>query len=515
MYPSGKDAGHRNRYTPGSVALFGSVLTLAGCALVMPTATTRPSTQVPVGQGAVRHFALARGDVNVQAPASKNLILMLSASGSAPPAVSFRVQDLPPLGGESRFTADMSRWRSPAYIPGARRPGRRKVQAANLPLGTKQDFWINTGDSSATGDCLRRTSLAYSSQHAYYFVDIGPAGTDPACGGEAGPTPDPMLLRGLAAAFEGESPLSGAFPIYQSITSLYGSDPEDGGIDNDTHTFIVISPAVDRFGKDKGLMGYYWSRDVQPKSGGTGDPRSHSNEREAVFLTSQIFNQKPYTTYGTLAHEFTHLVMYYRRSLVGATAEETWWDEALAMLAMDRSGYGLRAGNEDIAKDIRSFLNNPGLYSLTQWQGNPNNFAYGLVYVFARYLHDRYGQELFREVIGGTEGGVAALEKVLRKRGSSFDKAYSEFMVALYTSGTLLEVDPQYKMAADLNMRGVYGAIDLDGIQSRRVSNFGELETVQLHPWGTAFYELGQESSRLWTFAFKVPQPLFGSLIGW
>lgn len=512
MHQTGKGAGHRNLKSPGAVALVAGVLVSTGCSFVLPSGTGRPATQLPVGQGAVRHFNLPRGDINLPLPASRNLVLLLSASGSAPPAVSFRVQSEGELGGDARFTADANRWPAPTHVPGSK-PA-RKVQAT-LPLGTKMDFWINTGDSSPSGDCLRRTSLAYSSPHAYYFVDIGPAGADAACGGDAGPAPDPALLRGLAAAFEGESPLPGALPIYQTVTSLFGTDFEDAGIDNEPRTFIVISPAVDRFGREKGLLGYFWSRDAQPRGGGALDPRSHSNERDTVFLTNQIFNQKPYTTYGTLAHEFMHLVMYYRRSVVGSVAEETWWDEALAMLTMDRTGYGMRAGNEDIAKDIRSFLMNPGLYSLTQWQGNPNNFAYGLVYLFARYLHDRYGLDFYREVTSATEGGVAALDKVLRRRGSSFDKVYSEFMVAAYTSGTLLEVESQYRFGPDLNMRGSYGAIELDGVRSLKVGNFGQLETVQLRPWGTAFYELGQESMRPWTFAFKVPQALSGSVIGW
>lgn len=527
MHSTGNEAGRRGRGHRRSVALLSSAMALGGCAFVLPGGTGRPATQLPVGQGAVRHFSLPRGDVNLPLPASRNLVLLLSASGSAPPAVSFRVQGLDRPGSEARYTADSGKWRSPAYVPGPLgiRAGRasfrgsrvdrtgRKAQA--LPLGTRLDFWINTGDSSAAGDCLRRTSLAYLSPRAYFFVDVGPADANAACSAAPGPPPDPAQLRALAAAFEGESPLPGAAPIYQSVTSLYGPDPEDGGIDNDPRTFIVISPAVDRFGAEKGLLGYYWSRDVQPRAGPASDPRSHSNEREAIFLTNQIFNQNPYTTYGTLAHEFTHLVMYYRRSLVGATAEETWWDEALAMLAMDRTGYGLRAGNEDIAKDIRSFLTTPAAYSLTQWQGNPNNFAYGLVYLFARYLYDRFGQDFYREILLATEGGVAALDKVLRRRGTSFDKVYSEFMVATYASGTLLEVEPQYRLSPDLNMRGSYGAIDLEGVKAQRVGGFGQFETVQLRPWGTAFYEIGQEAARPWNFGFKVPQALAGSAIGW
>ncbi|MBM3269009.1 MAG: hypothetical protein FJZ01_15325 [Candidatus Sericytochromatia bacterium] len=536
MDPTGKGAGsRRSRHAAQAALAVAGIHLLAGCNFVLPGAIKRPTTQLPVGQGAVRHFPLRAGDVSLPFPASKNLVLMVSASGSASTAFSFRVQNSEAPAGEARFTSDAARWRAPAYAPGA--APRRRTQA-NLPLGTKLDFWINTGDSSAAGDCLRRASLEYLSPHAYFFVDVGPGGSgsrDAVCGGPAGPELSKELLRGMAAAFEGESPLAGALPIYQTVTGMFGPDPVDGGVDGDPRTFVVISPAVDKFGQEKGLMGYYWSRDVQPRTTSPADPRSHSNEREAIFLTNQIFNQKPYTTYGTLAHEFTHLVMYYQRSMAGSVAEEVWWDEALSMLAMDRTGYGLRAGNVDIAKDIGCFLERPSAYSMTQWSGNPHNFAYGLVYVFARYLHERFGQQLIREVIAIPDGGVAGLDRALRRRNTSFQQVYSDFVVAVYTSGTQLEVDPQYRMPAEINLRASYGGppdprcgsfslcelkdprcpASLDGVQAQRLQSFGQLQTVSLRTWGTAYYELGQGDPYPWTFAFKIPEALFGSAIGW
>lgn len=503
-------------------------LTLSGCALInLPTGTSRPQTQVPVGRGAVRHFPLPSGQTNLAFPASRNLVILLSASSSAPPAVGFRVvegglkqspanQAVGSIGNEARFTADGLRYHGPYGVPIVSRPlGARRIQAA-FSLGDEVDFWVNTGNSQVGGDCHRRGKLTYVSAHAYYFVDVGPTDDEQGvCGAAGGPAPAPELLRGLAAAFEGQSPLVGSRPIYETVTHLYGPDPEGGGIDGDPRTFVVLSPAVDRFGQEKGLLGYYWSRDVQPRSLNVNDPRSHSNEREAIFLTNQIFNQRPYTTFGTLAHEFTHLVLYYQRSLVGSTSEETWWEEALSMLAMDQTGFGLRAGNEDIAKDIKSFLERPAAYSLTQWAGNPNEFAYGLVYVFARFLFDRYGPSFIREIVTSPQGGLSAIDRALRRRGTTFQQVYTDFGVAIFVSGSKLEVEPRYQLASDVNMRQAYGSILLEGIRSKTVSPVGSGENALLRPWGTAYYNLSQEASGQWSFSFQVPGPIFGSAIGW
>lgn len=491
------------------------VVAVVGCAL-LPVSSTPRGSVIPSGQGSVRQFTFSKtGDAALPLPGSEHLVVMLSASGSAPPPFNFRVQGEHGFGGESKFTADSYKWPPPKRHP-------IKTTQAGFAIGSKLDFWVNTGDSTALGDCLRRTSLAYFSSHAYYFVDEGPVGNDALCGRAAPPPPAQEQLRALAAAFEAgfpdspDSPVPGAAPIYQTVTQLFGPDPVGGGIDGDPRTFIVISPAVDKFGQDKGLLGYFWSRDVQPRTGfGQTDPRAHSNERETVFLTSQIFNQRPTTTFGTLAHEFTHLIIYFQRAAAGFTSEETWWDEALAMFSMDRSGYGLKAGNEDIAKDVRSFLEQPGSYSLTQWNQNPHGFAYGLAYLYARFLFDRHGQDFIREVIAIPDGGVAAIDRALRKRGSTFEQAYSEFMVSVYTSGTRLQVDARYRLGVDISMYGNYGNIELRGVRTTKIGPEAALDGVRLKPWGTSFYEMTQEGTRPWTLLLRVPGPFFGSAIGY
>ena len=474
--------------------------------------------------GALREFTLAgTGQEAVSFPSSTHLALLLSASGSAPPGpVDFKIQAAPRVAETA--LSDSWRWQGPLSLRGGSGPA-RSVQ--DIPQAL--DLWINTGDSTAAGDCLRHVVQIYRSAHAYFYLDEGPgagatgacaaAGLQPTQAVPAGTLPAPSFNQGmsmLAKAFEqgftsSTDPLPGAAAIYPTVTGLFGPDPGGDSPPSGDPTFVVISPAVDDFGQQHGLMGYFWERDMQPVVNSPGDPRQHSNQRPVVFLSDQIFAEQPYTTYGTLAHEFTHLVVYYQRTKAGVGANETWWNEALAMLSMDRCGYGWKAGNQDMAKDLNSFLEQPAAYSLTDWDQDPHGFAYGLVSLFARYLFDRFGPAFIREVALAPDGGVAALDAALQERGTSFEAVYEDFMIAIYAASKGLALGGVWQLAPDLDVRGLYGSVQLAGVQTQLAPPG---DGLRLPAWSTAFFDLSQGQSTPWNFSLTAPGPLFGSGIG-
>jgi hypothetical protein len=274
---------------------------------------------------------------------------------------------------------------------------------------------------------------------------------------------------------------------------------------------VVLSPAVDNFGKEKGLMGYFWSRDLLAP--GTSGPRAHSNQKKAIFLTSRLFDQPAQTVFGTLAHEFTHLCVFNQKVLVPnrATPEETWLDEGWAMLAMDLCGYGLRAGNEAIARDIKSFQEIPASYSLTDWANNPHGFSYGLSYLFGRYLYDRFGAEVVKDTLLASGTGVEAVQGALNKRQASFQDVFSDWTVANAISGLNLTDDRRFSYAKDVDLRGTYGGVTLGGVQAVSVTGFPKGEG--LRPWSTAYYDLKASAKRAWAFEVRSGSGLFGGAI--
>ncbi|MBO9541208.1 hypothetical protein J7643_11520 [bacterium] len=466
--------------------LLGLTVTLAACTS-LPTTPVTARTAWAAG-GLVRQFVLPAGEaMRVELGEANRLLMAVSAAHAEAPAFQFRIQHQHPTQGEARFRESGARL---AQEPGALdwEPVRR-VQAA----AETETFWVNIGDSTEAGDRKRTAKRRLTTAHANFYVDAE---------GAEGITDD--QLKRLGEAFESR--------IYGTVTGTFGAEPKTDP-SGESRVYVVLSPAVDNFGKDKGLMGYFWSRDLLSPAA-TG-PRAHTNQKKVIFLTSRLFEQPAQTVFGTLAHEFTHLCVFNQKVLVPnrATPEETWLDEGWAMLAMDLCGYGLRGGNEAIARDIKRFEEAPAEYSLTDWAGNPNGFSYGLSYLFARYLYDRFGAEVVKDALAAPATGVGAVQGGLVKREASFQDVYSDWTVANAVSGLKLTDDRRFSYASDVNLRGTYGGLTLGGVQARPVADFQKGLPGTLRPWSTTYYDLKAPAKRTWAFEFRSGSALFGGAI--
>lgn len=458
-----------------------------GCSWLPTTPQATGKTSSLAG-GAIRQFFLPPGNPSkLDLGSAQHLLFAVSASESSAPSFQFRVQSLGEGANESRFRAgDAALLQEPGALDRPVVP--RRVQAGETSLS----FWINTGDSTLGGDRLRSTTLRLTTPRAYFYVDT-----------EGGADITADQIQRLADAFEQR--------IYPTVTGALGADPRTD-LAGEARVYVVLSPAVDNFGQDKGLMGYFWSRDMLSATSVATSPRYHSNQKKVIFLTSRIFQQQSYTTYGTLAHEFAHLCVFNQKVLLRNRniPEDAWLDEGWAMLAMDLCGYGLRAGNEEIAKDIKSFQDDPAAYSLTDWFNNPHGFSYGQSYLFTRYLYDRFGPELLTDVQSYPDVGVDAVNGALTKRGTSFQDVFADW--ALTNAGGQSPLnDKRFRYGADINLRGTYGAITLGGVRPIPVASFPKSLPATLRPWGTAYYDLQADAPRNWTFEFKNPFGIFGS----
>ncbi len=469
------------------------VAALTGCNLIPPTASSDINTRLGA-EGRVRQFFLSpMASGPLMLGTSRKLLFAVSAGAGASRAESFRIQadTTEPRDPHGRFR-ESSREIAASEPPPS---PRRLLDAPLLPAkGATQSFWVNIGNSQLSGDRQQEAKLIVSSARAHFFVDTHAYPNSPYHQDRA---KFEAQVQDLATMFDAT--------IFPRVTQTFGAPPSPG-IDQDPRVYVVISPAVDNFGKDAGLMGYFWSRDLYQ--------REHSNEKEIIFLTDQIFKHKPWTTYGTLAHEFTHLVVYNQKVLLPKrlAAEETWLDEAMAMLAMDLCGFGLRDGNDQIAKDIAKFQANPEKYSLTDWFRNPDGFSYGLSYLFARYLYDRYSESMIRDLLRIPQVGVAGVEQALTPRGATFEDVYSDWSIANAISGLRLTQEARYSYAPEINLRGTYGAIQLKGIQPRPLGGPAEV-TGASRPWGTTYYLLESPQERTWTMEVRPGLGLFGGTV--
>lgn len=461
--------------------------TLAILAILAPVACSWLPTGATgaTGNGVIRQFVLPPGNpARLELGSARRLIFAVSASDSADPSFQFRIQSqVPP--NESRFRAQDRRLFSE---PGAFHYPRR-IQAGGNPT---ESFWINIGDSTTTGDRQRTATRRVVTPHAYVYTDS----------------------QGVDLSTDQVTQLANAFEttIYPTVTRVFGADPATDAA-GDSHVYVVLSPAVDNFGRDPGLMGYFWSRDLLSSDGATsGNPRVHSNLKKVIFLTSSLFAQQPATTFGSLAHEFTHLCVYNQKVLAHdrTEAEAAWLDEGWAMLAMDLCGYGLRSGNGDIARDIKSFEDAPSTYSLTDWFNNPHGYSYGQSFLFSRYLYDRFGAGIIPDVMASDATGVGGVQSALAKRGLGFQDVFADWAITNAIAGLQLGQDPRYGYAADLNLRGTYGDVALAGVKLTAVKDFPVTLPGSMRPWGTTYYDLTSSTPRGWTVDFRNNLTLFG-----
>ncbi|MNS95171.1 hypothetical protein D3C72_1294160 [compost metagenome] len=179
---------------------------------------------------------------------------------------------------------------------------------------------------------------------------------------------------------------------------------------------------------------------------------------------------------------------------------------------MDLCGYGLRNGNDEVARDIASFQASPEKYSLTDWFRNPRGFSYGLSYLFTRYLYDRFEGGVIRDLISSPYVGVSGVEQALTPRGVTFEDVFSDWSIANAISGLKLTQDPRYSYAPEISLRGTYGDIQLKGIQPRPLSGPSDV-TGPTRPWGTSYYLLGSSQDRTWTMDVRPGLGMFGGTV--
>jgi len=236
-----------------------------------------------------------------------------------------------------------------------------------LTTGNQNKFWVTNTDNNNTFQI--EATLEYITDHVYFWV-------------EDGVRFNRNELTRLADTFEEE--------IYPTTREFFGSEWKPG-VDNDPHLYIL-------FGSDLGssLAGYYSSFDQY-------SPEAHrySNGHEMFILNADGVSLGEEFTYGVLAHEFQHMIHWYRD-----LNEETWLNEGFSELAALINGYD--PGGFDY-----SYTSNPDL-QLNDWGDSvgENDSHYGASFLFVTYFLDRFGEDATKTLVGLQENGMNSIDKV-------------------------------------------------------------------------------------------------------
>jgi len=239
-----------------------------------------------------------------------------------------------------------------------------------LQVGDRQHFWVLNTDQGQNFQV--NAALRYITDHAYFWIQDGINYT-------------PRELKALADTFENE--------IYPTDREFFGSEWTPG-VDGDVHLYILYARGV-----GKHIAGYFSSADEYPPQ-----VFNYSNAHEMFVFNADATKLGQSYTYSTLAHEFQHMIHWYRDR-----NEDTWMNEGFSNLAALLNGYGV--GGVDFA-----YAANPDI-QLNDWPmiAEERTSHYGASFLFLTYFLDRFGIDITKAAVGDPANGLNAIDDVLRQ----------------------------------------------------------------------------------------------------
>lgn len=235
-------------------------------------------------------------------------------------------------------------------------------------LNDTRKFWVVNDNTNENFQVT--AALAYKGQNTYFFI-------------QQGVDYDKQDLEALGDAFDQE--------MYPTNREFFGSEYTPG-IDDDPRLYILYTSGLgDR------IAGYFSSMDSYPS-----EVHQYSNGHEMFILNADAISLEEPFTYGVLAHEFQHMIHWYKDR-----NEESWLNEGFSELAAFLNGYYV---------DQKDYLYtiDPDL-QLTDWPNDKNATLphYGSSFLFVTYFLDRFGEEATQALVKDPGNGMDSVDTVL------------------------------------------------------------------------------------------------------
>jgi hypothetical protein len=328
---------------------------------VMPRATLRPERSPTRGFSSTPRPTIARRDTATP---------QFSAT---PAAVNPPLSDLAYVSTETLLTLQQAQIpvRDPFEVA-ARLQGITDIAPTVSPapaydVGDRQTFWVTNGDTNQSFQV--KTVLRSETEHSYFWIEDGVAY-------------DEDELSRLARTFESS--------IYPNVRAFFGSEWTPG-IDGDPHLYIIYAR-----GLGFSIAGYFSSSDSYPAA-----VAEFSNEHETFMFNADTTRLGDADTYGTLAHEFQHMIHWNLDR-----NETTWVNEGFSVLSELLNDYPVYFDD--------SYTADPDL-QLNDWLPDPGDNLphYGASFLFAAYGLGRFGEDFTQQWAADPRNGFESLDWVL------------------------------------------------------------------------------------------------------
>ncbi|NPV84396.1 MAG: hypothetical protein HPY45_00110 [Anaerolineae bacterium] len=242
------------------------------------------------------------------------------------------------------------------------------TQPTPLKIGDRLTFWksnVDTHEHVKTEAVVR-----YVGENIYFFVEDGVNYKE-------------SDLKDLASTFDQK--------IYPTNRKFFGNEFSPG-IDNDPHLYILYATDL-----GNNIAGYFSSVDsIHPLA------HEYSNAHEMFYISADNVGLDEEFTYGTLAHEFQHMIHWYHDK-----NETSWLNEGFSVLAELLNQY-------DVGGFDWLYTSNPDL-QLNDWPNDPNATSphYGAGFLFVTYFLDRFGEQATQALVKDEENGWESVDSVL------------------------------------------------------------------------------------------------------
>ena len=279
--------------------------------------------------------------------------------------------------------------------------------SSDVQVGVSELFWTQDWTTGAYSRIL--ATAQYVGEHAIIYVSESEWLSS-------------YVIEQLGTAFDDA--------VYPALTEAYGSEPNPG-VDGEPRVYILIYDFNDPYNDIDGSFDF---NDIDPRY------FVYSNQKEMFYLNLKALISAPNSGAALAAHEFAHLITYYRDVMLdpspSAAPEPAWVAECFSTYAEHLAGYDDRVNSQ-----LRAFGRDPAI-SLTNWQGF--SASYGASYSFIRYLAGREAPGFVRALLEQPLDGVAGINAALAASGSpdTFTSLFDDWVLAGLLDGRAPELRP-------------------------------------------------------------------------
>jgi len=290
--------------------------------------------------------------------------------------------------------------------------------------------------------------------------------------------------------------------IYPKIREHFGSEAD---IDGDPKVYILLDDIRDGSGS---FRGYFWAGNQFPRTS-----QALSNEKELLnidLFPSFVLAQTD--TYGTLAHEFTHMVIFnenYRVENGQLIGMQRWLEEALTQYAQHLYDGKFTSNLDEFIKKPDTILAEDRIVDV--WLGSSPYANYGASFLWMYYLVEKYGGSnlpgFLKAIVRNRDGGMGSIDAVLQTYNLDSKKVFEDWVIANY-------LDKTRKRDGQLLNSGKWGyLVDNDFNEANNIGKYERLpvkfaekvilteqvtaRSSNVNPWAADYVEISGNTGNL------------------